>query len=68
MKLVPLCLSHHADSGHIFTFSNGHRMRELSHSDRFPKQAKSQQVQSNADINSVDMAEAVGDKWQPGRR
>jgi hypothetical protein len=30
-------------------------MRELSHSDRFPKQAKSQQVQSNADISMTSV-------------
>jgi hypothetical protein len=43
MKPIPLRLARRADSGHIFTSSNRHRMRKLSHSDRFPKQAKSQQ-------------------------
>jgi hypothetical protein len=42
MKPIPLRPAHRADSDHIFTFSNGCRMRELSHSDHFPKQLKSQ--------------------------
>jgi hypothetical protein len=50
MKPTPLRPARSPDSGHIFTFSNGRCMRELSYSDRFPKQAKSQQVQSNDDI------------------
>jgi hypothetical protein len=41
-KLVPLCLSRLPDSGGIFTLSNGLHMRKLSHSDRKPKQVKSQ--------------------------
>jgi hypothetical protein len=56
-------LAHSPDSSHIFTFSNGRCMRELSYSDHFPKQAKTQQVQSNDDISSVDIAETSGDKW-----
>jgi hypothetical protein len=39
-KLVPLRLSHLPDSGHIFTSSNGLRMRKISRSVRKPKQAK----------------------------
>jgi hypothetical protein len=42
-KPIPLRPSHHADYDHIFTFSNRHCMRKLSHYDRFPKQLKSQQ-------------------------
>jgi hypothetical protein len=44
MKPIPLQPAHCVDSYSIFTFSNGRCMRELSHSDRFPKQLKSQQV------------------------
>jgi hypothetical protein len=51
MKPMPLRPARSPDSGHIFTFSNGRCMRELSYSDRFLKQAKSQQVQSNDDIS-----------------
>jgi hypothetical protein len=43
-------------------------MKNISHSDRFSKQAKSQHVESNADISSADMAEAGGNKWQPNNR
>jgi hypothetical protein len=42
MKLMPLRPNRSPNSGHIFTFSNGRCMRELSYSDRFLKQAKSQ--------------------------
>jgi hypothetical protein len=42
MKPIPLRPARHADSDHIFTFSNGLRMRELSHSDQILKQLKSQ--------------------------
>jgi hypothetical protein len=42
MKPVPLRLSRHVDSGSIFTFSNRLRMRDLSHSNHFLKQGKSQ--------------------------
>jgi hypothetical protein len=42
MKPIPLSLSRFLDSGGIFTLSNGLRMRKLSHSDRKPKQVKSQ--------------------------
>jgi hypothetical protein len=41
MKPILLQLARRTDSGHIFTFSNEHHMRELSHSDHFPKQLKS---------------------------
>jgi hypothetical protein len=51
MKLTPLRPACSLDSSHIFTFSNGCCMRELSYSDRFLKQTKSQQVQSNDDIS-----------------
>jgi hypothetical protein len=61
---MPFCPSRSPDSGHIFTFSNRRCMRELSYFDHFPKQGKSQQVQSNDDISSADMAETSGDKWQ----
>jgi hypothetical protein len=43
-KPIPLRPARRVDSGHIFTFSNGLCMRELSHSDHFSKQLKSQQV------------------------
>jgi len=43
MKPIPLRLAHRADSENIFTFSNRHCMRELSHSGHFLKQAKGQQ-------------------------
>jgi hypothetical protein len=39
-KPVPLRLSRLPDSGHIFTSSNGLRMRKISRSVRKPKQAK----------------------------
>jgi hypothetical protein len=55
MKPIPLRPSHRADSGHIFTSSNGHRMRELSHSDHFPKQVKSQQVNRQKSQCDVSM-------------
>jgi hypothetical protein len=41
-KPIPLRPARRVDSDHIFTFSNRLRMRKLSHSDRFPKQLKSQ--------------------------
>jgi hypothetical protein len=37
---MPLRPSRLPDSGHIFTSSNGLRMRKISHSVRKPKQAK----------------------------
>jgi hypothetical protein len=42
MKPTQLCLSHRFDSVHIILFANGRCMRKLSHSNRFPKQTKSQ--------------------------
>jgi hypothetical protein len=57
---MPLRPSRSPDSGHIFTFSNERCMRELSYSAHFPKQGKCQQVQSNDDISSADMAETSG--------
>jgi hypothetical protein len=44
MKPIPLRLARHADSGHVFYFSNESYMKKLSHIDHFPKQLKSQQV------------------------
>jgi hypothetical protein len=40
------CLSRRVDSGHIIFFANGRRMRKISRSDRFPKQAKKSTGQS----------------------
>jgi hypothetical protein len=45
-KPTPLRPSRRVDSGHIIFFANGRRMRKISRSDRFPKQAKSQTGQS----------------------
>ena len=42
MKPTPLRPAHLPNSGGIFTLSNGLCMRKLSHSDRKPKQVKSQ--------------------------
>jgi hypothetical protein len=42
MKPTPLRPSRLPDFGGIFTLSNGLRMQKLSHSDRKPKQGKSQ--------------------------
>jgi hypothetical protein len=39
-KPTPLRLAHLPDSGHIFTSSNGLRMRKISRSIRKPKQGK----------------------------
>jgi hypothetical protein len=75
MKPIPLRPAHRSDSDSIFTFSNGLRMRELSHSNRFLKQLKSQKVnwqKVNADVsmtspklfNDDDMEEVGADKWQ----
>jgi hypothetical protein len=53
-KLAPLRPSRLPDSGGIFTSSNGLRMRKLSHSDRKPKQVKSQRSTGqkvNADVS-----------------
>jgi hypothetical protein len=44
MKSIPLQLARRVDFDSIFNFSNRHCMRELSHSDHFPKQLKSQHV------------------------
>jgi hypothetical protein len=53
-KPAPLCLSRLLDFGGIFTLSNGLRMHKLSHSDRKPKQVKSQRSTAqkvNADVS-----------------
>jgi hypothetical protein len=46
-KPAPLCLNRRVDSVHVLFFTNGSRMRKISRSDRFPKQAKSQLVKVN---------------------
>jgi hypothetical protein len=59
MKLIPLHPSRRVDSGHS---SNGYCMRNLSHSDRFPNHAKSQQstrkksMMTSARCHHVDVA------------
>jgi hypothetical protein len=45
-KPTPLHLTHSNDFIRIIVFANGHRMRNILHSDRFPKHAKSQTSQS----------------------
>jgi hypothetical protein len=76
MKPIPLRLNHHADFDHIFTFSNGLRMRELSHYDQILKQLKGQRSnwqKVNADVNMIspnlfhdaDVVEAGDDKRWP---
>jgi hypothetical protein len=37
MKPSPLRLARRAHYGHMTFFANGRRMRNISHSDRFPK-------------------------------
>jgi hypothetical protein len=44
-KPVPLHSTCCANFSNTMFFTNGHRMRKLSHSDRFPKHAKSQTSQ-----------------------
>jgi hypothetical protein len=59
-KPTPLRSSHLPDSGGIFTLSNGFRMRKLSHSDRKPKQVKSQRSTGqkvNADVSMLTVQE-----------
>ena len=40
LKPMPLRRSHRAESGGIFSFSNGHCMKKLSHSEHLWKQGK----------------------------
>jgi hypothetical protein len=72
MKPIPLRPTHRANSNNIFTFSNGHRMRELLHSGQILKQVKSQRSnwqKVNADVSLTspktphdsDVAETSGD-------
>jgi hypothetical protein len=74
MKLIPLQSAHSAYFGHIFTFSNGLCMRELSHSDQILKHLKSQRSnwkKLNADVimtspkifNDADVEEVSDDMW-----
>jgi len=76
MKPIPLWPARRADFGHIFTFSNGLCMQELSYSDRILKNQKSQRVswqRVNADVsmaspklfNDDDVVEVGDDKWWP---
>jgi hypothetical protein len=71
MKPIPLRPARRVDFDSIFTFSNGLRMRELSHSDGFLKQLKSQRSnwqKVNADViitspktpHDVDVVETCG--------
>jgi hypothetical protein len=55
MKLVPLCPSRLLDSGGIFNLSNRLRMQKLSHSDRKPKQVKSQRS-TGQKVNADDIS------------
>ena len=68
MKPIPLRPTHRFDSGHIFTSSNRCRMRELSHSDRFAKQLKSQQEKKvNVDVSMTSPMtphDADLEQWQ----
>jgi hypothetical protein len=59
-KLTPLHPSRLPDFSGIFTLSNGFRMRKLSHSDRKPKQVKSQRSTGqkvNVDISMLTVKE-----------
>jgi hypothetical protein len=53
MKPIPLRPARRADSDSIFTFSNGRCMRELSYSDRFLKQLKSQRTGKKSMLTSA---------------
>ena len=53
MKPTPLRPTRRVDSGHIFTFSNGLYMRELSHSDHFLKHLKSQNTGKKSMLTST---------------
>jgi hypothetical protein len=75
MKPAPLRPSHLPDSSHIFTSSNGIRMRNISHSVRKPKQAKKwvtvQSVQCHVAGwlyrpygRTSDVAASSDDTWQ----
>jgi hypothetical protein len=62
-KPTPLRQSPFSDSSGIFTLSNELRMRKLSHSDRKPKQVKSQRSTGqkvNADVSMLTVQEM---KW-----
>jgi hypothetical protein len=54
-KPTPLRPSRLPNSGGIFTFSNGFRMRKLSCSDRKPKQVKSQRS-TGQKVNADDIS------------
>ena len=59
-KPIPLRMSRLPDSGSIFTLSNGLCMRNLSRSDRKPKQVKSQRSTGqkvNVDVSMLTMQE-----------
>jgi hypothetical protein len=58
-KLAPLHPARRTDSDHIIFFANGRRMRKISHSDRFPKHAKSQTGQSQLVILLMSAARHV---------
>jgi hypothetical protein len=67
MKPIPLRPARRADSDHIFTFSNGLHMRELSHSDQILKQAKSQWSnwqKFNADVSMTSPSYFIMLTWQ----
>jgi hypothetical protein len=68
---MPLRLTHSPNSGHIFTFSNRRRMRELSHSNYFPKQLKSKKKLNSQRVTwhslEVTRGSGRGDMWQVAR-
>jgi hypothetical protein len=68
-KPIPLRPTRHADSGHIFTFSNGLRMRELSHSDQISQTTKKSKKKINSQKvtwHSLEVTHGSGrsDMWK----
>jgi hypothetical protein len=63
-KPTPLRPSRLPDSGGIFTLSNGLRMRKLSHSDRKPKQVKSQRsTGQKVNVDDISMLTVQEMTW-----
>jgi hypothetical protein len=67
VKPIPFQSTHRANSGHIFNFSSGLCMRDLSHSDQILKQLKSQRSTGknvNDDISMTSQSYLSMLTWQ----